>query len=154
MTWLDALVWWFTYDGTTIIPYYHHPGLVVAAYLMASFASYTAFHLVDRVRSAANAGVRAAWLATAGLSMGSGIWAMHFIAMLAVVIAIPVDYDPWVTALSAVFAMIASAAAFNLVAVTRPKLSYLATGAVVLGGGIGLMHYTGMAALRMPARIL
>ncbi len=154
MTWLDTLLWWFTNDGTIIIPYYHHPGLVVAAYLMASFASYTAFHLVDRVRSAGSAGVRAAWLATAGLSMGSGIWAMHFIAMLAVVIAIPVNYDPWVTALSAVFAMIASATAFDLVAVNRPKLAFLATGAVVLGGGIGLMHYTGMAALRMPARIL
>ena len=154
MTWLDTLLWWFTSDGTIIIPYYHHPGLVVAAYLMASFASYTAFHLVDRVRSAGSPGVRVAWLATAGLSMGSGIWAMHFIAMLAVVIAIPVNYDPWVTALSAVFAMIASAAAFDLVAVDRPKLAVLATGAVVLGGGIGLMHYTGMAALRMPARIL
>jgi two-component system, sensor histidine kinase and response regulator len=154
MTWFDALVWWFTYDGTTIIPYYHHPGLVVAAYTMASFASYTAFHLVDRVRSAGSAGIRAAWLATAGLSMGSGIWAMHFIAMLAVVIEVPVNYDPWLTALSAVFAMIASAVAFDLVAVARPKLANLATSAVVLGGGIGLMHYTGMAALRMPARIL
>lgn len=118
MTWIDALIWWFTYDGSTIVSYYHNPRLVVAAYLMASFASYTAFHLVDRVRSASSRGVRAAWLATAGLSMGSGIWAMHFIAMLAVVIAIPVNYEPWMTALSAIFAMIASAIAFDLVAVT------------------------------------
>ncbi|MGE0094313.1 MAG: response regulator [Alphaproteobacteria bacterium] len=86
--------------------------------------------------------------------MGSGIWAMHFIAMLAVEIPIPLKFDVMLTGLSAVFAALSSALAFALATPKgQPRFSRLLAAGTVLGGGIGLMHYTGMAALRVPARI-
>ena len=130
---------------------FHHNALLVAlSYLVAAFASYAAFHLIECVRSAATVIGRRVWLGIAGISMGLGIWAMHFIAMLAVEMPIPIGYDVKVTALSAGFAVIASWVAFGLVANKRRRL--LLPG-IILGVGVALMHYVGMAALRMAAHI-
>jgi PAS domain S-box-containing protein len=147
---------WFLTDSIALelcISYHHEWWLVVLSYAVAAFASYTAFHLNARVRSAATPGIRAIWLAIAGTSMGCGIFAMHFIAMLAVRSPLTVQYDVAVTALSAIFAMAASGVAFHLVDRYGRSRAWFLVGAVILGSGIGLMHYTGMAALRMSARI-
>ncbi len=145
---------WFLTDDIPLslcIPFGHDLSLVVLSYLVAAFAAYTAFHLIARIRARFK---RLLWLATAGISMGSGIWAMHFIAMLAVEIPIPLEFDVMLTGLSAVFAALASAVAFALATPKdQPRFSRLLAAGTVLGGGIGLMHYTGMAALRIPARI-
>ena len=145
---------WFLTDDIPLslcIPFGHDLSLVILSYLVAAFAAYTAFHLISRIRARSN---RLLWLATAGISMGSGIWAMHFIAMLAVEIPIPLKFDVMLTGLSAVFAALASAVAFALATPKgQPRFSRLLAAGTVLGGGIGLMHYTGMAALRIPARI-
>jgi PAS domain S-box-containing protein len=135
------------------IAYRHDKWLVWLSYVVAAFASYTALHLTDRIRSAPAKGIRAIWLAIAGTSMGCGIFAMHFIAMLAVRISIPVQYDITETILSAVFAVVASGIAFHFSNRRGRNHAGLAVGAVILGSGIGLMHYTGMAALRMPAHV-
>ena len=135
------------------VQYSHDSWLVVVSYVVSGFAAYTAFHLIARVRAATNAPARYLWLATAGVSMGLGIWAMHFIAMLAVEIPIQVRFDLPLTALSAGFAVVASAVAFHFVARDRPRPIELGIAGTVLGSGIGLMHYVGMAALRMPAHI-
>ena len=110
---------WFLTDDVPLAlcaTYHHQPGLVVVSYLIAAFAAYTAFHLIARVRAAGTVATRLSWLATAGLSMGFGIWAMHFVAMLAVEIPIDIRYDLPITVLSAGFAVLASAIAFDLVA--------------------------------------
>ncbi len=147
---------WFLTDDIPLAlctPYHHQPGMVIASYLVAAFAAYTAFHLIARVRAASTTNARIAWLATAGLSMGFGIWAMHFIAMLAVEIPIAIRFDLPITVLSACFAAIASAVAFHLVANDTVSRVRLGLAGVILGSGIGLMHYVGMAALSMSARI-
>lgn len=145
---------WFLTDDIPLslcIPFDHDLSLVFLSYLVAAFAAYTAFHLISRIRASSN---RRLWLATAGISMGAGIWAMHFIAMLAVEIPIPLKFNPMLTGLSAVFAAVASAVAFALATPkSQPRFLRLLAAGTVLGGGIGLMHYTGMAALRIPARI-
>src|SRR5690242_13791194 len=135
------------------VQYSHDSWLVVVSYLVSGFAAYTAFHLIARVRATASGPARFLWLATAGVSMGLGIWAMHFIAMLAVEIPIQVRFDLPVTALSAGFAVVASTLAFHFVARDKPRAIELGIAGAVLGSGIGLMHYVGMAALRMPAHI-
>ena len=147
---------WFLSDSIPLdlcITYYHDKWLVMLSYVVAAFASYTAFHLLARVRSAANDNIRTIWLVIAGTSMGCGIFSMHFIAMLAVHIPVPVHYDPAVTALSALFAIGASGVAFHFASRQDRGFTRLFIGAVILGSGIGLMHYTGDLALRMPARI-
>jgi PAS domain S-box-containing protein len=135
------------------VQYRHDFWLVGVSYLVAVFAAYTAFHLIARVRAAGSGPARLVWLGTAGVSMGLGIWSMHFIAMLAVEIPIPVRFDVPLTALSAAFAVAASVLAFQFVARDRPRAVELGIAGVVLGSGIGLMHYVGMAALIMPAHI-
>jgi diguanylate cyclase len=87
------------------LQYRHNALLVALSYLVAAFAAYTAFHLIERVRDARIVKDRQVWLAVAGISMGLGIWAMHFIAMLAVQMPIPISYDLQTTVLSAGFAI-------------------------------------------------
>jgi PAS domain S-box-containing protein len=134
--------------------YHHDTWLVVASYAVATFASYTAFHLVARVRAATTPAARYIWLATTGLSMGCGIWAMQFIAMLAVDIPIAIGFDLKLTFLSAAVVAMASAAAFAIVTQDVGSRLRLVLAGVVLGGGTQLMHGVGMAALRMPADLI
>ena len=129
--------------------YQHQPWLVLASYLVSGFTGYTAFYLMARVRAAKGGSRRLIWLTIAGLSMGFGICAMHFIAMLAVEIPIPIRLDLPVTAV----AVVASGFAFHLVTADTISPIRLGLGGVVLGAGIGLVHYTGMAALHLPAHI-
>src|SRR5580658_1437244 len=144
--------WFLTRDIplSRCVQFHYNALLVALSYLVAAFAAYTAFHLIERVRAAETVNARRVWLAIAGISMGLGIWAMHFIAMLAVEMPMPVGYDVQVTALSAGFAVFASWAAFGLV---ENKRQNLFPAGMVLGMGIGLMHYVGMAAMRMAAHI-
>ena len=102
------------------IEHEHNLWVVTLSYLIAAFASYTAFHLVERVKSAAAQAVaRRVWLLVSGVTMGAGIWAMHFVAMLAVVMPVEVRYDITITAASAGVAMLASGLAFHFVASER-----------------------------------
>jgi signal transduction histidine kinase/NO-binding membrane sensor protein with MHYT domain len=86
--------------------------------------------------------------------MGAGIWSMHFVAMLAYKLPIHVRYEPWTTFASMVAAIATSG--FALFIVTRGVLSWrrLLTSGAIMGAGIGTMHYTGMAALRLDALVL
>src|SRR5512133_1451497 len=66
--------------------------LVALSYLVAVFASYTALDLSGRVTSSRGR-ARAVWLLGGALSLGIGIWSMHFIGMLAFVLPMPISYD-------------------------------------------------------------
>jgi len=147
--------WFLTADIplSLCIPFHHSTLLVVLSYVVAAFAAYTSFHMIDRVRAAGTVTVRRVWLATAGVSMGLGIWAMHFIAMLAVQIPITIAYDIGITGLSAGCAILASCAGFIILMGNSYERWRLCLAGLVLGGGVGLMHYSGMAALIMPAHI-
>jgi signal transduction histidine kinase/NO-binding membrane sensor protein with MHYT domain/DNA-binding response OmpR family regulator/HPt (histidine-containing phosphotransfer) domain-containing protein len=87
------------------------------------------------------------WLAAAGVVAGCGIWATHFVAMLAYQTSLPVEYDARLTILSALIAIVLSAAGY-WVAIRRPGP---VIGGAVAGAAIVVMHYVGMAAVRMPA---
>jgi len=128
----------------------HDPVLVALSILIAALASYTALDLATRMR-AASGQARRAWLVAAAIAMGGGIWSMHFVGMLA--FSLPgseISYDPFLTLLSLVIPVVVAAAAFAVVG-RRPQ-TLLASG-FAMGLGISGMHYTGMAAMRMPAFI-
>jgi signal transduction histidine kinase len=124
----------------------HDLRLVVLAALLCFFACTTAMSMIARGR-AASGRLRMMWLAAAGIVAGCGIWGLHFIAMLAYRAGLPVAYDVWLTSLSVVIAMSLCAAGF-IVAFTRAGP---AVGGAITGAAICAMHYTGMAAVRIPA---
>ncbi len=126
--------------------------LVVLSVVIATFASYAALDLAGRV-TVARGWARSAWLGGGAAAMGLGIWSMHYIGMLAFKMPMPVLYD-WPTVLvSLVAAILASAVALFVVSRQRMHLWNAAAGSVVMGAGIALMHYIGMAAMRMPAMV-
>src|SRR5260221_942620 len=130
-------------------------GLVILSYVVASLAAYTAIDLAGRVSEYRLEPRRAAgWLAGGAFAMGAGIWSMHFVAMLAYELPIPVRYEPWTTFASMVTAIATSG--FALYVVTRGVLSWsrLIVGGTIMGFGIATMHYTGMAAMRLDALVM
>ncbi len=128
------------------------PVLVVISVLVAIASSYTALDLAGRIR-ASGGRVRQLWLAAAAVAMGGGIWSMHFVAMLAFVLPVPVTYGVELTALSLLVAVIVTGAAFALVSTQVPTRSRIGAAGLLMGAGICLMHYIGMAAMHVVARV-
>lgn len=93
----------------------YDPVLVALSIAVAVMASYAALDLGGRVL-ASKGWKRILWLAMAAVAMGGGIWSMHFIAMLAFVLPVPVDYDFKLTAISLLVAILATGAGFYVVA--------------------------------------
>ncbi len=124
--------------------------LVALSVLIAMFASYAALDLAGRV-TAAGGWTRAVWLLGGAGAMGTGIWSMHYIGMLAFILPIPMAYH-WPTVLLSLFAAIL-ASVIALYVVSRQKMgaSQAVAGSVLMGAGIASMHYIGMAAMRLPA---
>jgi diguanylate cyclase (GGDEF)-like protein len=122
--------------------------LVVCSFLVAMLASYTALDMAGRISTTTGLAARY-WLAGGATAMGFGMWSMHFIGMLAFSLPIPLGYDFAITLLSLCIAILSSAFALWLVSRdTMPKIRLL-LGALLMGGGISAMHYTGMAAMQM-----
>ncbi len=135
--------------SVNLIGSYNH-GLVALSVLIAIFASYAALDLAGRV-TAARGWTRAVWLLGGAGAMGTGIWSMHYIGMLAFALPIPVAYH-WPTVLLSLFAAIL-ASVIPLYVVSRQKMGAFPTlaGSVLMGAGIASMHYIGMAAMRLSA---
>jgi PAS domain S-box-containing protein len=95
---------------------------------------------------------RGAWIVAAATAMGGGIWSMHFIGMLAFSLPIDIGYDVWITLASLVTAVAVTGVAFAIIADAQGWRRLLAAGAV-MGLGVAAMHYTGMAAMRLPATL-
>jgi PAS domain S-box-containing protein len=124
--------------------------LVALSVLIAMFASYAALDLAGRV-TASGGWTRAVWLLGGAGAMGTGIWSMHYIGMLAFILPISVAYH-WPTVLLSWFAAIfASVVALYVVSRQRMGASRAVAGSLLMGGGIASMHYIGMAAMRSAA---
>src|SRR6267142_2813527 len=135
--------------AVNLIGSYNYP-LVALSVLIAIFASYAALDLAGRV-TAASGRTRAVWLLGGAGAMGTGIWSMHYIGMLAFILPIPVAYH-WPTVLLSLFAaVLASVIALYVVSRQNMGASRAVAGSVLMGAGIASMHYIGMAAMRLPA---
>ncbi|AHL75400.1 membrane protein [Stutzerimonas stutzeri] len=127
--------------------------LVFFSFVVAVLASYTALDMAGRVATSSGRAARMWWIGGA-FAMGLGIWSMHFIGMLAFSLPIPLGYDPLITAGSLVVSIVASALALWLVCQHELRWSRLVQGALLIGAGIAVMHYSGMAALRIQPGIV
>jgi NO-binding membrane sensor protein with MHYT domain len=125
----------------------HDPYLVALSILVACVASYTALDLSGHVVPARGF-ARRVWLLAATLTMGGGIWSMHFVAMLAFVMPTPMSYDIGLTALSLVVAIFVTGCGFCVISRQNASPLRLALSGIIMGLGIAGMHYTGMAAMR------
>src|SRR5712691_5547987 len=128
------------------------PYLVVLSILVASFASYTALDLGGRVGTARGL-ARRVWLVAAAITMGGGIWSMHFVAMLAFKTPIPMSYDIGLTILSLVVATFVTSGGFYVISRQSASPLHLVLSGIFMGLGIVAMHYTGMAAMRGQAEL-
>ena len=126
--------------------------LVALSILVAMAVAYTALKLAARVAEAEGKGGRL-WLFGGAIAMGTGIWSMHFIGMLAFSISIPLRYDIVDTLGSLVIAIITSGFALAIASARQLSLGRLAIGAIVMGAGICAMHYSGMAAITIVPMI-
>jgi signal transduction histidine kinase/ActR/RegA family two-component response regulator len=133
-----------------LVGYYEAP-LILLSVLVAIFASYTALSLAERVRD--SQGLASRWVAGGAFAMGTGIWGMHFVGMLAFRLPIPLGYDLGITLLSWVLPILVSAMALWQLGQARLSPGQLARSGILLGIGINAMHYVGMAAMRMDPAI-
>lgn len=130
----------------------HHPLFVTLSLIIAVLGSWTALDLFRRVRTHIGRTQRV-WLGTTAVAMGLSIWSMHFIAMLGFDPGSAVGYDLPLTFLSLLLAMGATCAAFFAASKPGSGNVRLYVAGAAMGAGICLMHYVGMAALRISATV-
>jgi diguanylate cyclase (GGDEF)-like protein len=119
--------------------------LVCIATTLTSFVMYTIAHASTGRR-------RFMWAALTGVSAGAGIWATHFVAMLAYKGSLPTSYEPVSTTLSLLIAM--SIAAIGFIVATGRSVTSPVLGGVIIGLSISCMHYFGMTALVIPGTVV
>src|SRR6476659_2936662 len=125
--------------------------IVALSLFIAICASHTALDLAGRT-TAAQGRMRFVWLVGGAVSMGLGIWSMHYVAMLAFSLPVPIRYHLPTVVYSLIAAIIASGVALFVVSRTQWSWPSAIVGSVVMGSGIGIMHYTGMYAMRLQAQ--
>jgi PAS domain S-box-containing protein len=126
--------------------------LVALSCVIAVFASFASLNLAGRIRSAIG-GARLLWLCSAAIALGGGIWSMHFVAMLAFSMPVGISYDFLWTSVSMLFAIVAVAAGYALIAFGSLRPVRLLLAGLVTGIGVVIMHYSGMEAMLMRATI-
>jgi NO-binding membrane sensor protein with MHYT domain len=133
----------------------HHfdPLLVALSYAISVFGAFTALQLAIAIPTAKGTALWG-WVVGAAAAMGGGaIWSMHFIAMLAFRMPMRVSYDIGLTMVSLLLAVAVTGGGLLTVGRGEPSFLRLLGGGALTGTGVAVMHYTGMAAMQMPARI-
>lgn len=124
-----------------------NPVLIVISFLVAFIASFVALDSAGKISDASRLAALF-WRIAGGMTLGIGIWAMHFIGMLSMQMPVSMHYEVWLTLASLGIAILAATTALNI-AVRRSSLSrsrlFIAT--LILSSGVVAMHYLGMAAM-------
>ncbi|MCB9947069.1 MAG: LytTR family transcriptional regulator DNA-binding domain-containing protein [Rhodospirillaceae bacterium] len=129
------------------MPIEYDPALIALSVAIAIQGGYVSLSLAHRLAHRSD-GRRKAQLAASALSLGVGIWAMHFIGMLAVKLPLAVNYDVLMTLVSALVCVLVVGLGVFVASFGPLTAVRLATAGVLMGSGISIMHYIGMAALR------
>ena len=139
-------------DPTTDYIGVYDPYLVTTSVIIAILAAYVALSISARILAAKTGRSRRAWTSAGAVVMGGGIWAMHFVGMLAFSLPCGIGYNPIGTIVSIIPGVLASGVALSVISRRQqPGLIRLFVGAVLMGAGIGTMHYSGMAAMQPEA---
>lgn len=131
----------------------HHLGLVALSLTVAFISCCAAFYMGHTNRQTAAVSHRRVSLLCASMVLGLGIWAMHFIGMLAMDLRTPIGYEPLPTALSILPGMAAAWLALLALQTSQPSSARIVASGAVVGLGIAAMHYCGIAAIRLNGQI-
>src|SRR5713226_127807 len=129
----------------------HDLRLVALAGLVCFLASLVAISVFHRA-CASRGKARVSWLLLAGAATGYGIWATHFIAMLAYDPGVGIAFDIGLTVLSLVAAVVVTGVGLGIVVYIAPRWGVMVGGAIV-GAGVACMHYLGMWAVELPGHV-
>ncbi|MHC8355417.1 putative bifunctional diguanylate cyclase/phosphodiesterase [Pseudomonas sp. LB3P81] len=138
-------------NGQVILNCAHNPFLVSLAYVVACAAGFATLDMTERVRHAEKSATPRLWRWVGAGCLAGGIWAMHFISMLAFQVPIEIHYQMPVTLISLLFALTASWLAMHTLSHSHVNFWQYLRAAVWIGLGIATMHYVGMAAMRSNA---
>ncbi|WP_160154357.1 MHYT domain-containing protein [Microbulbifer sp. ALW1] len=128
--------------------------LLILSYLISVLGSFAALQLVTGISEAIVKRDRRKAILSAGIAMGAGaIWSMHFVGMMALKSDMVMDYDVFKTLLSILVAISACSTGLAIVGSGRFTIDKLLPASVFMGAGVAGMHYMGMEAMLMPARI-
>ena len=127
----------------------HDFRLVALAGLICAVAALTSFKIYSHL-TASSGLQRLGLLLLNGVCGGAGIWATHFVAMLAYEPGIAAGYAPGATVVSLLVAVLATTVGFVICSTARWSQ---AAGGAIIGAGIALMHYLGMGALIVPGTL-
>ncbi|WP_226582010.1 bifunctional diguanylate cyclase/phosphodiesterase [Halobacillus litoralis] len=127
--------------------------LVLVSLLIAIVSSYTSLLIVRRMLLSQRQNKQWGWLISGSLTFGGGIWSMHFVAMLAYQMDMTVTYDSAMLGWSIICAGASSFTAFFIINKNLKNRAALSVSAVFIATGILSMHYIGMEAMQMRARI-
>ncbi|WP_028622457.1 putative bifunctional diguanylate cyclase/phosphodiesterase [Pseudomonas sp. Ant30-3] len=139
-------------DGQVILNCTHDYSLVLLAYLVACAGGFATLDMAERLRHTDKPTSQWLWRGVGAACLAGGIWAMHFIGMLAFQAPIEIHYEMPVTLLSLLIALLASWLAMHTLSDPDLNLWQYVQAAVCIGLGIAAMHYVGMAAMRSNAQ--
>ena len=123
--------------------------LVVVSVIVAIIASFFTLIQIDFAEKNQTSSISRLAKLGGAVAMAGGIWSMHFIGMLAFSLCVEISYDPWLTGASVIPALIACWSAFEVITKPSPTLTQKGGAALILGAGIGVMHYAGMEAMQL-----
>lgn len=125
----------------------YDPALVLLSAVLACLGAYLGLRAAGALSQFSGIQHKAI-LSVAAITIGGGIWSMHFVGMLALRLPIPISYDVLWTLVSALVAILVTGVGLFFVAVERFTLRRLGLASLFMGSGIAAMHYIGMAAVR------
>jgi NO-binding membrane sensor protein with MHYT domain len=129
-----------------MLPVAYDPTLVVASVLVAVMAAYTGLRVTTGI-GALSASRQKFEIAKAAVALGGGIWSMHFVAMLAVSLPVPIEYDALRTLGSVLIAILITGLGLMALHAGEPSPGRLVAAGTMTGLGIVSMHYVGMSAI-------
>lgn len=138
-------------EGITPLEGTYSPGLLILSITLACFGAYVALVIAQQARDADTRPRRIAWISAGAVAMGGGVWSMHFLGMIAYSLPVEIRYDLELTFVSIIPGFLAGLVVLSSISRQILSKSRNAASSVLIGAGIGAMHFTGMAAMRMDA---
>ncbi len=125
----------------------YDPLLILLSVVIAILGAYAGLRLARGLLRQGGT-LRKALLSAAAVTIGGGIWSMHFVGMLALELPVAINYDVLLTLISALVSILVTGIGLSIASYGEASARRLAAAGIFMGLGISSMHYIGMAAVR------